>query len=68
MPFFILNVYMESILVEIDTDERDILHVVKDVCHEVGISEASYYNWKAKYGGMDVFDIKKVKVVVSNRS
>ncbi len=25
---------------------------VKDVCREVGISEVSYYNWKAKYGGM----------------
>lgn len=23
---------------------------VKDVCREAGISEASYYNWKAKYG------------------
>lgn len=25
---------------------------VKDVCREAGISEASYYNWKANYGGM----------------
>ncbi|CNI43687.1 IS1400 transposase A [Yersinia pseudotuberculosis] len=24
---------------------------VKDVCPEAAISEASYYNWKAKYGG-----------------
>jgi putative transposase len=24
---------------------------VKDVCREAGISEASYYNWKAKFGG-----------------
>lgn len=34
---------------------------VKDVCHEAGISEASYYNWKAKYGGMEAADIKKIK-------
>ncbi len=26
---------------------------VKDVCREAGISEASYYNWKAKYGGIE---------------
>lgn len=32
---------------------------VKDVCREAGISEASYYNWKAKYGGMEAADIKK---------
>ncbi|HAT3652543.1 TPA: IS3 family transposase [Raoultella ornithinolytica] len=34
---------------------------VKDVCREAGISEASYYNWKAKYGGMEAADIKKLK-------
>ena len=34
---------------------------VKDVCREVDISEASYYNWKAKYGGMEAADIKKLK-------
>ncbi len=25
---------------------------VRDVCHEHGISESTYYTWKAKYGGM----------------
>ncbi len=25
---------------------------VKDVCRKVGISEASYYNWKEKYDGI----------------
>lgn len=34
---------------------------VKDVCREAGISEASYYNWKAKFGGMEPSDIKKMK-------
>jgi len=34
---------------------------VKDVCREAAISEASYYNWKAKYGGMETSDIKKMK-------
>ena len=33
---------------------------VKDVCVEAGISEASYYNWKAKLGGMEASDIKKM--------
>lgn len=31
---------------------------LKDVCREAGISEASYYNWKAKYGGKEASDIK----------
>lgn len=27
----------------------------KDVCRENSISETTYYNWKAKYGGMDFY-------------
>ena len=34
---------------------------VKDVCREAGISEASYYNWKAKYGVMKSSDIKRLR-------
>ena len=34
---------------------------VKDVCREYGISDATYYNWKSKYGGMEVSDIKRLK-------
>lgn len=34
---------------------------VKDVCREHAISESSYFNWKAKYGGMQVSDIKRLR-------
>jgi len=34
---------------------------VKDICRENAISDATYYNWKAKYGGMDASDIKRLK-------
>lgn len=34
---------------------------VKDVCREYGIADATYYNWKSKYGGMEVSDIKRLK-------
>ena len=34
---------------------------VKDVCRENAISDATYYNWKAKYGGMEASDIKRLK-------
>ena len=33
----------------------------KEVCRELGVSEATFYNWKAKYGGMEVSDVKKMK-------
>lgn len=35
--------------------------MVKEVCREYGMSDATYYNWKAKYGGMSASDIKRLK-------
>lgn len=35
--------------------------MVKEVCREYGISDATYYNWKSKYGGMTASDVKKLK-------
>jgi len=31
---------------------------VADLCREHGISDATFYNWKAKYGGMDASQLK----------
>jgi len=32
-----------------------------EVCREYEISQGTYYNWKAKYGGMEASDIKRLK-------
>jgi putative transposase len=34
---------------------------VKDVCREKGISEGTYYRWKAKFGGLDVSEARRLK-------
>ena len=34
---------------------------VKDVCREHELSDATYYKWKAKYGGMEAADIKRLR-------
>ena len=34
---------------------------VRDLCRELGISDATFYNWKAKYGGLEVNDVKRMK-------
>lgn len=36
---------------------------VADLCRKHGISDATFYNWKAKYGGMDVSDAKRLKAL-----
>ncbi|NTJ02362.1 IS3 family transposase [Agrobacterium rhizogenes] len=36
---------------------------VADLCRKHGISEATFYNWKAKYGGMEVSEAKRLKVL-----
>jgi len=34
---------------------------VKDLAREHGVSEATVYNWKAKYGGMEASEVKRMK-------
>jgi len=34
---------------------------VKDICREHNISEATFYNWKSKYGGMEASDVRRLK-------
>ena len=45
-----------SILKEVEAGR-----MVKEVCREYGISDATYYNWKSKYGGMEASDIRRLK-------
>lgn len=34
-----------------------------DVCRKYGISSATFFKWKAKFGGMDVSDARKLKAL-----
>jgi putative transposase len=36
---------------------------VKDLCRRHGFSEASFYLWRSKFGGMDVSDAKRLKAL-----
>jgi len=52
--------YSESQIVKI-LKEVEGGRLVKEVCREYGISDATYYNWKSKYGGMEASDVKRLK-------
>ena len=36
---------------------------VADVCREHGMSEATFYTWKSKYGGMDVSEARRLRAL-----
>jgi putative transposase len=36
---------------------------VKEVAREMGVTDQTLYNWKSKYGGMDVSDAKRLKAL-----
>ena len=41
---------------------------VKELCRKHGFSEASYYLWRGKFGGMDVSDARRLKVLESENA
>ncbi len=41
--------------------EADAGASIKDLCRRHGISPATYYHWKSKYGGLDASDLKKMR-------
>lgn len=43
-------------LKQVDTGTR-----VEEVCRKMGISEATFYNWKKKYGGLGVNELRELK-------
>lgn len=43
--------------------EADRGMAVKELCRKHGFSEASYYLWRGKFGGMDVSDARRLKAL-----
>lgn len=39
-----------------------------DICRENGISSTTFYKWKAKYGGMEASDVRRLKELESEHS
>ena len=48
--------------------EADAGVAVKDLCRKHGFSEASYYLWRSKFGGMSVSDAKRLKWLETENS
>ena len=48
--------------------EGDLGVSVQDIWRKHGISSATYYKWKAKYGGLDVNELKRIKDLEAENS
>jgi putative transposase len=47
---------MIRVLGQVEAGQR-----VKEVCREHGISQGTYHRWKAKYGGLDVSEARRLR-------
>ena len=52
---------MISILKEAEAGKKG-----REICRQHGISDATYYHWKSKYGGMSASDLKRLKETEGN--
>ena len=52
--------FSESQIVAI-LKQQDSGQTVAQITREHGVSEATFYNWKARYGGMQVSEVKRLK-------
>lgn len=59
--------FTESQIVAI-LNEADSGLKVADVCRKHGISQPTYYNWKSKYGGLGVSELKRMKELEAEHS
>ena len=57
------NVFNQSSSDLIDQREHEAGSAVADLSRRHGVSEQSVYRWKAKFGGMDVSDAKRLKAL-----
>lgn len=39
-----------------------------DICRKHGISSATFYNWKSKYGGMEVSEARRLRALEAENS
>ena len=52
--------FTESQIIKI-LREQEAGRKVLDLCREYGIQQATFYNWKSKYGGMNASQLKRLK-------
>jgi len=40
----------------------------EDICRELGISQGTFYNWRSKYGGLEINEAKRLRALEAENS
>lgn len=59
--------FTEEQIIEV-LKEQEVGATTADVCRKHGISTATFYNWKSKFGGMDVSEARRLKALESENA
>ena len=59
--------FIEEQIIQV-LDEAQMGMRVEELCRKHGISQPTYYNWKAKFGGMTVSDAKRLRALEAENS
>jgi putative transposase len=59
--------FTEEKIIEVLTEQERGMGTA-EVCRKHGISPATFYKWKAKFGGMDVCEARKLKTLETENS
>ena len=62
------NTFSEEQIVRVLREAEQKKMSQKDLCKKHGISEQAFYRWKAKFGGMDVPDAKRLRQLESENA
>lgn len=52
--------YSEEQIIQV-LKEAEVGLPIAEICRKYGISDATYYNWKAKYSGFELSELKRLK-------
>ena len=60
--------YTEEQIIKALREHESKQKTVEQLCKELGISQATFYKWKQKYGGMNVSEAKRLRALESENS
>lgn len=60
--------FTEEQVIKALRDQESKQKTVAEICREMGISQATFFKWKQKYGGMDVSEAKRLRALESENT